>query len=224
MARRLIVFAKAPLPGAAKTRLCPPLELEEAARLAEAFLLDEVETFSLLPDLRVSVAFTPRASAPVFRRLLGDEMVPWLAPQSPGDLGNRLYTAFAAACPSWWPVAAIGSDSPDLPPAFLEDAFRSLERDAADVVIGPATDGGYTLIAARQAHPALFHDIPWSTSHVLEATLERAEEARLRVRLLPLWEDVDEIDDLRRLRDRVKDAPPLVAPRTRAVLRALRPF
>ena len=224
MRRRLIIFAKAPIPGEVKTRLCPPLLAREAAKLAEAFLLDEVETFSTLPGCRVSVAFTPADAAPLFRRLLGEQMVPWLALQSPGDLGNRLHTAFAAACPSWWPVAVIGSDSPDLPPGLLEEAFRTLEEDAADVVVGPTVDGGYYLVAARQAHPALFRGIPWSTPAVLAATVERAEQAGLRVRLLPLWEDVDEIDDLYRLRDRLQGAPPLVAPRTRAVIRSLGKF
>jgi uncharacterized protein len=219
--RRLIIFARAPVPGKAKTRLTPPLTPAEAARLAEAFLLDEVETYAGVPGLQVSVAFTPVAAAPTFRRLLGDAMIPWMAPQSPGNLGNRLRTAFASACPTWWPVAIIGSDSPDLPPALLEEAFRSLEEDEADVVLGPAVDGGFYLIAARQAHPELFRDIPWSTPGVLAATVERAEEARLRLRLLPVWEDVDTADDLRRLRERLKDAPPLIAPRTRAVLRSL---
>jgi uncharacterized protein len=222
--RRLIIFARAPVPGETKTRLCPPLCLEAAARLAEAFLLDEVETFSMLPDLRVSVAYTPDGSGSQFRRILGDAMIPWLAPQGGGRLGDRLQSAFAAACPSWWPVAIIGSDSPDLPPSVVETAFRTLENDEADVVIGPAVDGGYYLIAARQVHPVLFEEIPWSTADVLAVTLEHADQAGLRVRLLPLWEDVDVPDDLRRLRARLEGAPPLVAPRTRAVLRSLGEF
>src|SRR5687768_11341097 len=102
--RRLIIFAKAPIPGEVKTRLCPPLHPAEAARLSEAFLLDEVETFSLLPDIRVSVQFSPRSAGSHFSRLLGDAMVPWISPQSSGDLGDRLRGAFDAACPTWWPV------------------------------------------------------------------------------------------------------------------------
>ena len=220
--RRLIVFAKAPAPHAAKTRLSPALAPEDAALLAEAFLLDTVETFLEIPGLQVSIAYTPADAAPQLVRLLGDAMVPWLAPQGGGDLGRRLLHAFAGACPTWWPVAVIGSDSPDLRPGLVEEAFRVLEEDEADVVVGPAADGGYYLTAARQPHPRLFHEIPWSTPGVLAATLQRAEEARLRVRLLPLWEDVDTVEDLLRLRDRVKDQHPLVAPRTRAVLRRLR--
>lgn len=219
--RRLIIFAKEPEPGQAKTRLCPPLAVEEAARLAEAFLLDEVETFDSVSGVQVSVAYTPPSALNTFRRLLGDERIPWMTPQGPGSLGERLYGAFAAACPAWWPVVVIGSDSPDLPPEVIETAFRILEEDAADVVVGPAVDGGYYLLGARQAHPNLFREIPWSTPAVLAATLERAEEARLRVALLPVWEDVDEPADLRRLRDRLQGQPPLVAPRTRAVLRGL---
>jgi len=207
-----------------KTRLCPPLSVEDAARLAEAFLLDEVETFAELPAVRVSVAYTPSEAFPAFRRLLGDNMIPWMSAQSPGDLGNRLYSAFAAACPTWWPVVVMGGDSPDLPVARVEEAFHTLETDAADVVLGPTVDGGYYLVAARQAHAELFREIPWSTADALAVSQERAETAGLRVCTLPLWEDVDTIDDLRRLRDRLAHAPPLVAPRTRAVLRTLGGF
>lgn len=219
--RRLIIFARDPIPNGAKTRLSPPLAPEDAAYLAEAFLLDTVETFVAMNGSRVSVAFTPADAFPRFRKLLGEEMVPWLNPQGSGDLGRRLLHAFAGACPTWWPVAVIGSDSPDLPPELVEEAFRTLEADEVDVVIGPAADGGYYLIAARQAHPHLFHAIPWSTPGVLAATLQRAEETRLRTRLLPVWNDVDTAQDLARLRDRVRDEPPLVAARTRAVLRKL---
>jgi len=221
--RRIILFAKEPEPGQVKTRLCPPLSVEQAARLAEAFLLDEVETLGEVPGAQVSIAYTPQSALGTFRRILGDGMIPWMTPQGPGDLGERLYGAFASACPAWWPVIIAGSDSPDLPPAIVDSACRTLECDAADVVLGPAVDGGYYLIGARQAHPNLFREIPWSTGEVVEATLRRADEARLRVSLLPVWEDVDQPADLDRLRERLRDRPPLVAPRTRAVLRALRP-
>jgi rSAM/selenodomain-associated transferase 1 len=219
--RRLIVFARAPVAGRVKTGLCPPLSGEEAAVLAEAFLLDEVETFQSLPGCRLSVAFTPNDGSGVFRRILGDEMIPWLAPQGAGSLGDRLLSAFNTACPSWWPVAVIGCDTPDLPEEYIEDAFRELEADAADVVIGPTREGGYYLIAARQAHPALFQDMPWNTPALLAATVERAQEAGLRPALLPVWEEVDVLDNLMRMRDRLEGAPPLRAPRTRAVLRRL---
>ena len=219
--RRLIIFAKAPLPGQAKTRLCPPLRPEEAARLAESFLLDEVETFNQLEEVQVTVAYAPARGYEVFRRLLGDAFLPWLSPQSGGDLGERLLAAFRGACPAWWPVVVIGSDSPDLPPSLIERAFEALEADEADVVLGPTVDGGYYLVGMRQPHPHLFQDIPWSTDRVLETTLERLEERGLTGLTLPLWEDVDTIEDLERLRERLTDAPPLVAPRTRAVLRQL---
>jgi glycosyltransferase A (GT-A) superfamily protein (DUF2064 family) len=110
-------------------------------------------------------------------------------------------------------VALIGSDSPDLPAAHLEEAFARLGE--ADVVYGPSADGGYYLIALRRVYPELFRDIVWSSGTELLVSLERAAAAGLSVFLLPEWYDVDTAADLAR--------PGLVAegngaPRTRAFL------
>jgi rSAM/selenodomain-associated transferase 1 len=218
--RRLILFAKAPTAGTVKTRLSPPLAAEAAAVLAAAFLKDEVAAFGRIPGVQLSVAYAPRDACTAFRRLLGDRWMPWLSPQSEGDLGERLSAAFAGACPSWWPVAIAGADTPDLPPAWIERAFAVLERGAHDLVLGPTVDGGYYLVAARQPYPALFAGIPWSTSGVLAATLESARRQALRVHLLPLWEDIDTGADLDRLRRRLA-VDPGAAPATGRALAEL---
>jgi glycosyltransferase A (GT-A) superfamily protein (DUF2064 family) len=114
----------------------------------------------------------------------------------------------------------IGADSPDLPPDLLRAAFDALHPgpDAADVVLGPATDGGYYLIGLRWKEPRLFTDIAWSTPQVLAQTQERADSLGLRVHLLPEWPDIDTPDDLERLHERLQSAPPEVCPRTRTLL------
>jgi ADP-ribose pyrophosphatase len=115
------------------------------------------------------------------------------------------------------PVAIVSSDVPGLPPRSLSRAFAALE-DGADVVLGPALDGGSWLIAMARFHPEPLREIPWSTPAVLGVTLSRCHEAGLSVELLDPWRDLDTIVDLAFLRHRVAE---LDAPRTTVVLRQL---
>ncbi|PYM61267.1 MAG: DUF2064 domain-containing protein, partial [Candidatus Rokuibacteriota bacterium] len=121
-------------------------------------------------------------------------------PQRGRDLGERLAAAIGgelAAGPG--PVLAIGADAPHVPAAALAEAAAALTR-GADVVLGPAADGGYYLIGLRDPTPGLFTGIAWSTAGVLQATLARAAAAGLAVHLLPPSFDVDQVADLARLR------------------------
>ena len=111
----------------------------------------------------------------------------------------------------------IGSDSPDLPSEYICEAFARLER-GADVVLGPADDGGYYLIGLRVPQPRLLREVPMSTPTVLADTLALARELGLRVDLLPAWYDVDTVAELRRLAAALRAAPPDVAAYTRAFL------
>jgi glycosyltransferase A (GT-A) superfamily protein (DUF2064 family) len=115
----------------------------------------------------------------------------------------------------------VGSDAPDLPTACIEGAFHLVEADTADLVLGPAADGGFTLLAARALPPGLLRGIPWSTSQTLAAVLHRAGAAGLRTAGVEPWEDVDTVEDLRRLATRLRGAPPGTAPRTRRALATL---
>jgi rSAM/selenodomain-associated transferase 1 len=124
------------------------------------------------------------------------EIQPWLRsnwqarPQGPGDLGQRLQRAFADAFVAGAKrVVVIGSDCPEVEAADVRQAWAEL--DAHDVVVGPATDGGYWLIGLRQPQSALFADIAWSSELVLAQTLQRAKTAALRVQLLRILTDVD---------------------------------
>jgi hypothetical protein len=148
------------------------------------------------------------------------EMAAWLPgaalfAQEGGDLGARMLHALSAALAGGAARAAvIGSDVPWLTREAVEAAFAGLEGH--DLVLGPSPDGGYYLIALRQAHPGLFADVPWSTPEVLRATRERAARLGLRVRLLPPLPDVDTVEDLRREWGRLR---PLLADRPEAARR-----
>jgi glycosyltransferase A (GT-A) superfamily protein (DUF2064 family) len=118
-----------------------------------------------------------------------------------GDLGERLATGMAERIATLrLPVLAIGTDAPHIDGASLREGAETLADGGADVVLGPATDGGYYLIGVRAPQPALFRDVVWGSSSVLEATLERARAAGLRVHLLPTTFDVDDQAGLEELR------------------------
>ena len=121
-------------------------------------------------------------------------------PQVGSDLGERLTTAFAAAfAADATSVVVIGTDSPDLPIDYIEQAFHLLESCASDAVIGPSIDGGYYLLGTRKLWPMLFCNIPWSTPEVLSSSLRNAEAAGCSTCFLPQWYDIDTIIDLQRL-------------------------
>jgi rSAM/selenodomain-associated transferase 1 len=192
------IMAKAPRPGEVKTRLCPPLLAAEAAALYRCFLLDKIAAVRTLLGARPVLAYTPDEALAEFAALAPDFT---LVPQRGSDLGARLHATLAGLLAAGHPAAiAVDSDTPTLPREFLQQAVDRLARPGPDVVLGPTEDGGYYLIGVRAAHGALFDDVPWSTSAVLEVTLRRAAAAGLEsARLLP-WFDVDTPDDLRRLR------------------------
>lgn len=192
----LIVFAKAPRPGAVKTRLSPPLSPRQASAVHEASLRDVVHGVVNGPA-RVHLRHAGgEVAARWFARAFPD--VP-RSRQGKGDLGDRLDRAFGAAFHRGASaVAIIGSDAPTLPPRQVARAFESLSE--ADLVLGPAQDGGYYLIGLRRsAWPAgrsLFDSIPWSTSRVMRKTLENLARLPLRAETLREWYDIDRPEDL----------------------------
>src|SRR5437899_1971265 len=145
----IVVFAKAPEPGRVKTRLCPPLTPEGAADLHQACLCDLWERLARLSPVRRVICHDPPESGPLFRRLLGSETE--MLPQSEGDLGEKLIAAFQTLfARGLGPVVAVGADSPDLPLTLVSSALRVLAAGPHDVVVGPAVDGGYTLIGLNR--------------------------------------------------------------------------
>jgi len=193
----LIIFAKAPEPGEVKTRLSPPLTSKQAACLHEAFLLDVVRASFFSVGVTRWLSCAPSTTHPFFRGLARRARLRLLT-QTGATLGERMASALRQALDAGATRAVlIGTDLPTLPPSILHDAFRLL-RDA-DVVLGPACDGGYYLIGVSRRVPPIFDGIPWGRSTVLEATLAVINRLGLRCRLLPFWYDVDTLPSLRLL-------------------------
>jgi rSAM/selenodomain-associated transferase 1 len=220
--RALVLVGKAPTAGAAKTRLSPPLSLEQAARLYGGFLSDTATMALGVSCERVSVVYPP---GPGVEHELAAVLPPGvrLHAQRGSGLGAALADAFCSHLAEGFErVVLIGSDNPTLPPATIHAAFAGL--DDHDLVIGPSVDGGYYLVGMDRPHLAIFEGITWSTQVVYQQTLQRAAEQRLRVLSLTPWYDVDSAADLRRLWDDLATLPPDAAPATRSVLAEVAPY
>ncbi len=215
---RLMIFAKAPMPGRVKTRLLLPPET--AAAVHAAFVRDVVERHGR-PGRHVTLWRAGDPDHPLWAELVAAHGIA-LAEQPAGDLGDRMAAAFAATGAAGDPVVILGTDSPTLPPQRVDAAFAALaERDA---VITPACDGGYVLLGLRGAATrdrTIFpKGLAWGTEAVLPTTLD-ALAARGDFAVLDPWYDVDRPIDLRWMRHHLPllDGP---APRhTRAVLQLL---
>jgi uncharacterized protein len=196
MKRTLGLFAKQPVPGQVKTRLAEVTSPEWACRVYEAFLLDTLDRLHSFALRRV-IAFDPPEASTYFEQVAAGRFE--LTPQHPGDLGARLRGFFDKEFRSGArAVVAVGADSPSLPTALIAQAFAELAR--ADVVLGPATDGGYYLIGCGTQTPALFDGIDWGTEWVLEQTCARIHRSGARLALLAPWYDVDTLADWQTLR------------------------
>jgi rSAM/selenodomain-associated transferase 1 len=202
---KLLVFARFPEPGAVKTRLIPALGAEGAARLhgwllartlvvAGAFAVENPEALELWytgADEAAMRRWLDGALAADATGLAGVS----LRPQTEGDLGERLNTAFARVFAEGARAAVtIGTDCPALATETLAAAFAKLAE--REVVLGPAADGGYYLIGLRRPEPELFRGISWGGPEVLAETLARAREATLEVGTLDTLADVDRPEDL----------------------------
>lgn len=194
ISQRLMVFAKAPVPGRVKTRLALPPTT--AARLQAAFVRDVVARH-VKPGRRVTVWRALDLDHPLWAELCAEHGVA-LAAQGEGDLGARMAAAFAAELAAGGPVVIVGTDSPSLPPRLVDAAFAALAEVPA--VIGPASDGGYYLLGLRGAVPPVFEGIEWGTDTVLARTLAALAASGTAFRVLDPWYDVDRPDDLVLLR------------------------
>jgi rSAM/selenodomain-associated transferase 1 len=193
------IFAKQPIRGQAKTRLAHATSTEWAERVASAFLGDTLDRFSTVPANCV-VVYAPASGGDYFSATAQQRYE--TMPQCDGDLGQRLGAFFRdARSRGFQCVVAIGTDSPTLPVAYVEQAIQLLPTH--DFVIGPASDGGYYLIGTSCDECSIFDEIPWSTSRVLESTIARIRDASTTVALLPPWYDVDTVDDWNLLRGHV---------------------
>ncbi|MEX0944003.1 MAG: TIGR04282 family arsenosugar biosynthesis glycosyltransferase [Pseudomonadales bacterium] len=191
---RILILCKAPVAGAVKTRLMPPLNAQEAAQVHQA-LAQRLIVESIASRLAPITLFCEPDIHHDFFRQFKDQVSLW--PQRGTDLGERMANAFVDGFeqPANGGVL-IGTDCPGLDAEYLERAIeRLLSHDA---VIGPAEDGGYGLIGLREPNRAVFAGMDWGSNTVCAETCRAFNRQRLDFALLPLLWDVDRPADLAR--------------------------
>jgi rSAM/selenodomain-associated transferase 1 len=192
-------MAKAPIPGTVKTRLAPPLTLEQAAGLSRALLLDQLEHLTELEDAELYVAFAPSDAM---------SLVAGMVPagyrcfaQRGGELGERMSQVFTELRRRGHrSLIMIGSDLPPVPLDTFHLGFAQLSAGEKRVVLGPSLDGGYYLVGMNQPVPEVFSGMTWSHDQVLAETVQRLTRLGIDFTLLPQWFDVDKVSDIARLR------------------------
>lgn len=189
----VIVFAKAPVSGLAKTRLAPALGADGAARLARRLLHHAVGQALAAGLGPVDLCVTPDRHHPDFADLATRPGLT-LSDQGDGDLGMRMSAALSRVLAGCAGALLIGTDAPALDAAYLRQAAAALQTH--DAVFGPAADGGYALVGLRQPAPELFAEMRWSHPGVMADTRIRLAQAGLRHAELPALHDIDEPADL----------------------------
>ena len=188
----IILFAKFPAQGMAKTRLQPALGIEGAAQMARRLLLHSIEQ-AVATGFTVELCVSPAPTDPCWQALNLLDSLQWSA-QADGDLGLRMLTASQQALASFEHVILIGTDCPNLTTIRIRQAAQQLETQ--DSVMIPAFDGGYALFGFKQVAARLFSTIEWSTASVAKVTQQRLAELRWSVALLAPLPDIDEPKDL----------------------------
>jgi uncharacterized protein len=191
---RIVVFAKAPIAGLAKTRLIPMLGASGAATLARRMLehtLDEADRANVGP---VELCGTPGRDGAAWKRVAMPAGICWTE-QASGDLGRRLSSAARRLLTGADAAMFIGTDCPQLSAETLRDAARSLQDSDATMI--PTADGGYALLGLRRYDARIFQGIAWSTSSVARETLQRLATLGWRVDVRAPLHDVDVAEDLR---------------------------
>lgn len=193
---RVILFAKAPIPGYAKTRLIPALGARGAARFHQQLVTHSLRTLCALKEVKVELHYSE--PHPFFWRL-AKRYHCQLVPQARGDLGRRMLESLRQGPES---ALIIGSDCPVITPQLVRRCIQALK--GYELVLLPAEDGGYGLIGCQKPHhdtlSMLFENMPWGTAQVLEKTRAAAAKAQLRMQELETIWDIDTPDDLARWR------------------------
>ena len=205
MKEALVIFAKAPLPGQVKTRLIGALTAEQVTELYVCFLRDTFAVMEAVQEereqLSLALCYTPAEELEAFEAAEFDGCL--LLSQRGHDLGERLQNCFADFFElGFGAMVVIGADSPTLPAELVHEAFEHL-LTPDQVVLGPATDGGFYLVGMNGLQPHLYEQIDWSAEKTLSQMLARAEQRHLTCALLPEWYDLDTPADLQHLQQQI---------------------
>lgn len=191
----LLIFAKAPAPGFAKTRLIPVLGSESAAGVAQALLRRTLDA-ALHSNLnRLELCVTPMIEDALWHGIELPENIS-ISEQGEGDLGARMARAAKRTLKQNARVILSGTDCVEISANLLQEVDDALKK--ADAVIYPTADGGYALLGLNRFDASLFTDMPWSTDKVAQLTLERMNRLGWRVTLGRQLHDIDTPEDLSR--------------------------
>jgi len=186
------MFARAPMLGQVKTRLIPALGEQGALDMHVQLMQRQIKVLnksSLCPS-QLWVDQIP--THPAFEGFHGE-----VTQQKGINLGEKMFHAARCVLEQFLKVVIIGSDCPEIDGTYLEQALLELDKSTIDVLLGPAMDGGYVLIAMKQPHKEIFLDIDWGSDLVLKQTVNKLEECSLRYFMLPTLRDIDTEDDLK---------------------------
>lgn len=191
MKNLLIVFVKPPFKGAVKTRLAKSIGKSAALAVYKKLLLHTKQNV-----LECAADKCIAYDGEIDHSDLWENHIFEKITQQGNDLGEKMYNAFKDRFGlSYEHICLIGSDIYELNPDILNQAFIHLEDH--NLVLGPATDGGYYLIGMNKPLELLFNNIKWSTSEVLSKTIDRAQRTGLTYSLLPVLNDIDDLEDIR---------------------------
>lgn len=190
---RIVIFAKSPVAGFAKTRLIPALGAETAARLARRMLLHTLQEAGAAAVGPVELCVTPKPSDRAWQGWLSVEDITW-SEQADGDLGNRMAQVAKRSIAENERVLLIGTDCPQLDAVHLRSAAELL--DHCDAVLFPTFDGGYALLGLRRFDPRPFEQMPWSTAAVAAQTIDRIHDLGWSLAVGRMLQDIDEPADL----------------------------
>jgi rSAM/selenodomain-associated transferase 1 len=192
---RILIFAKAPVPGQVKTRLIPTLTPRMAAKLHGRLVRETVARLAGAGLAPIELWCSPDTLHPLFLELARTYGLS-LHRQEGADLGERMSEAFANALTRGGEVVLLGTDCPSLDGAYVSAALAALE--GSDAVLGPAEDGGYVLLGLKRSAPEIFLNMPWGTARVAALTRERLASLGWKWAELPALWDLDRPQDLER--------------------------
>jgi rSAM/selenodomain-associated transferase 1 len=197
---------KSPQKGKVKSRLAAVIGDDSAVRLYKNLVTKMLSTIKK-GTFPFAICFYPKKAEKTIKDWLGCEYR--YIPQNGRDLGERMKNSFVEAFKMGSKrVVLIGSDIPDLPLEFMEEAFSSLKKK--DAVIGPAYDGGYYLLGFKDKtfSPRVFEGMPWGTETVFDKTVQALKRLGQKVHTLPYQRDIDTAEDLKRLKGKTSSNHP----------------